>query len=63
MWNDARHTLEIGKRSGDFAGMLKERIFNIVWVSLNHGAGIAPSAKLDTVVHYSGKAVRVPGPT
>ena len=32
-WNDAKHTLEIGKRAGDFPGMLKERTFNIVWVS------------------------------
>jgi alpha-D-xyloside xylohydrolase len=58
-WNDARHTLEIGKRSGEFPGMLKERTFNIVWVSANHGAGIPLTEKPDTIVHYSGKAVEV----
>jgi alpha-D-xyloside xylohydrolase len=58
-WNDAKHTLEIGKRSGDFPGMVKERTFNIVWVSANHGAGIPVTDKPDAVVHYTGKAVKV----
>ena len=58
-WNDAKHTLEIGKRSGEFPGMLKERTFNIVWVSENHGAGIPVTEKPDAVVHYTGKAVKV----
>ena len=58
-WNDARHSLEIGKRTGDFAGMLKERTFNIVCVSENHGAGIPVTEKPDAVVHYSGKAVKI----
>jgi alpha-D-xyloside xylohydrolase len=58
-WNDAKHTLEIGKRTGDFPGMLKERTFNIVWVSANHGAGIPVTEKPDAIVHYSGKALKV----
>ena len=58
-WNDARHTLEIGKRTGDFPGMLKERTFNIVRVSGNHGAGIASTEKPDAVVHYNGHAVKI----
>ena len=40
LWNEAKHTLEIGKSSGEFPGMLKNRTFNIAWVSENHGAGI-----------------------
>jgi alpha-D-xyloside xylohydrolase len=58
-WNDAKHTLEIGKRSGDFSGMLKERTFNIEWVSAGHGAGITADEKPDAIVHYSGKAVKI----
>ena len=58
-WNEARHTLEIGKRVGSFPGMLKERTFNIIWVSPNHGAGISVTEKPDAVVHYTGKAVTV----
>jgi len=58
-WNEARHTLEIGKRSGEFPGMLKERTFNVVWVSKDHGAGNSTTEKPDVVVHYTGKAVQV----
>jgi alpha-D-xyloside xylohydrolase len=54
-WNDAKHTLEIGKRSGEFPGMLKDRTFNIVFVSPGHGAGIAAEEKADAVVRYTGK--------
>ena len=32
-WNDATHTLTIGKREGSFDGMLKERTFEVVLVS------------------------------
>jgi alpha-D-xyloside xylohydrolase len=61
-WNDAKHTLEIGKRSGEFPGMLKERAFHIVWVSESHGAGIPSTEKPDAVVHYNGKSVEVKVP-
>jgi len=61
-WNEARHTLEIGKRKGEFPGMLKERTFNIVWVSENHGAGVSITEKPDAVVHYNGKAIKTSGP-
>ena len=39
--------------------MLKDRTFNIVWVSKDHGAGISITVKPDDVVHYTGKAVEV----
>ena len=61
-WNEATRTLEIGKRSGKFPGMLKARTFNIVWISGNHGAGVASPEKPDAVVHYNGVAVKVSGP-
>ena len=61
-WNDAKQTLEIGKRTGEFPGMLKERTFNIVWVTKDHGAGVAIIEKPDAVVHYDGKAVKVSVP-
>ena len=61
-WNDGKHTLEIGKRTGEFPGMLNERTFNIVWVSKDHGDGIAVTEKPDAVVHYDGKAVTIHGP-
>jgi alpha-D-xyloside xylohydrolase len=61
-WNEARHTLEIGKRKGEFPGMSKERTFNIVWVSAGHGVGMPSTEKPDAVVHYHGAAVKVSGP-
>jgi alpha-D-xyloside xylohydrolase len=61
-WHETRQTLEIGKRTGKFSGMLKERTFNIVWVSENHGAGISATEKPDAVVHYTGRASTVIGP-
>jgi alpha-D-xyloside xylohydrolase len=61
VWNDAKNTLEIGKRSGDFSGLVKKRTFNIVFVSPNHGAGIPVTEKPDAVVQYTGKATTVSG--
>ena len=61
-WDEARHTLEIGKRSGAFPGMLKHRTFNVVWVSPGHGGGVPVIDKPDAVVHYTGKAVSVAAP-
>jgi alpha-D-xyloside xylohydrolase len=61
-WNDARHILEIGKRAGKFPGMLNERTFNIVWVSQDHGVGIASTDRPDAVLHYNGKAASITRP-
>lgn len=58
-WHQATHTLEIGARTGSFPGMLKNHTFNIVWVSANHGAGVDLTDHIDSVVHYSGAAVKV----
>jgi alpha-D-xyloside xylohydrolase len=57
VWNEAKQTLTIGK----FPGMLKERTFRVVFVAPDHGAGLAAEGKVDAVVHYTGKAVNVPG--
>jgi alpha-D-xyloside xylohydrolase len=58
-WQNAQQTLEIGARAGEFPGMLKERTFNIIRVSANHGAGVSTTEKADAVVHYHGQAVTV----
>ena len=42
--------------------MLKERTFNIVWISDGHGAGISSAEKPDAVVHYHGAGVEISGP-
>jgi alpha-D-xyloside xylohydrolase len=58
-WNEAKQTLTIGKRAGNFPGMLKERHFNVVFVSSGHGAGAAAEEKADSIVNYTGKTVVV----
>ena len=58
-WDDAKRTLIIGDRQGEFPGMLPSRTFRIVFVSENHGVGIAPCDTPDKVVQYSGKQVSV----
>ncbi len=56
-WNEANKTLTIGERKGTFPGMLEKRTFQIVWVSANHGAGIAQTDKPDVVIEYKGEPV------
>jgi alpha-D-xyloside xylohydrolase len=57
-WHDSSRTLEIGARTGSFPGMLKEHTFNIVMVSRDHGAGVELATQFDSVVHYTGQAIR-----
>jgi len=58
-WDEAKQILTIGERRGDFPGMLAERTFQIVFVSMNHGVGIQAESKPDKVVRYSGKVITV----
>jgi alpha-D-xyloside xylohydrolase len=58
-WNDATQTLRIGERKGAFPGMQKERTFNIVIVSANHGSGVGETTNPDRIVKYSGRSVSV----
>ncbi len=61
-WDEARQTLTIGERKGEFPGMLKNRTFRIVYAGENHGTGINPDDKPDKVVQYAGKQITV-GPS
>jgi alpha-D-xyloside xylohydrolase len=58
-WRESTHTLEIGDRTGSFPGIVNDRAFHIVWVSDNHGAGVDLTEKYDSIVHYSGKSVKI----
>ncbi len=58
-WDDAKRTLTIGDRQGEFPGMLASRTFRIVFVAENHGVGIAPCDTPEKVVQYSGKKIVV----
>ena len=58
-WDDARQTLTIGDRQGEYPGMLANRTFRVLFVRENHGVGIAPHDTADKVVEYSGKQIVV----
>ena len=56
-WNEAKHSLTIGKRQGQFPGMLNQRTFRVVLVRPGHGVGIASEPNPDAMVLYDGKKV------
>jgi alpha-D-xyloside xylohydrolase len=58
-WNDATRTLTIGKRSGSFPGMPKQRTFDIVVVSKAKPVGFSFTPKADKTTRYDGAAVDV----
>ena len=58
-WNEASQTLTIGDRKGSFHGMLEKRIFQIVWVSQDHGGGEVTTEKADVEIPYEGKMITV----
>ena len=53
-WNDAKQTLTVNKRQGDFPGMQKKKILQIVMVSPGKGAGTELSREFDRVVNFDG---------
>jgi alpha-D-xyloside xylohydrolase len=56
-WSESAHKLTIGKRTGEYPDMLKERTFNVVWVSADNPRGFDPDRKSDATVKYSGEDV------
>ena len=58
-WDDSKRTLTIGPRQGTFPGMIAERRFNIVVVSLENGKGMEPLKRVDREVVYTGRRVAV----
>ncbi|AKD05447.1 alpha-xylosidase [Pontibacter korlensis] len=58
-YNEASKTLTIGKRQGEFDGMLKKRAFNVVFVDRNNPKALQFDAKPVRTVKYTGKAKTV----
>ena len=58
-WNEEAKELTIGERKGSFPGMLQNRVFNIVLVSKDKGAGPGIPLKFTKTVQYNGKVMRV----
>jgi alpha-D-xyloside xylohydrolase len=58
-WDDTNGVMTIGKRNGEFPGMLKTRTFNIVIVSPSEGVGIEMNKKPSKVVRYNGRETKL----
>ena len=58
-WDNTNRILTIGNRTGTFPGMLNERNFRIVVVSVNKGTGSGLSVKYDAIVNYKGEKMSV----
>jgi alpha-D-xyloside xylohydrolase len=58
-WNEKSKVLTIAGRNGEFSGMLYNRKFNIVFVSVQNGLGINPEMKPNKVVEYDGTMVEI----
>jgi alpha-D-xyloside xylohydrolase len=58
-YDDATHTLTIGKREGKFPGMLLKRRFNVVFVTPDQPRQLDLDAPEGRMVEYAGKPVIV----
>jgi alpha-D-xyloside xylohydrolase len=59
-YDEATGTLVIGDRAGSFPGMVRNRVFNVRWISGPTAKAMAFDAKPDVSVRYSGKRIVVP---
>ena len=58
-WDDASRSLTIGKRSGEFPGMLKKRTIKVILVDEKHGTGVEVSEENDKVIVYNGDEQKI----
>ncbi len=58
-WDDRRHSLTIGDRSGSFPGMIAKRTFRIVFVRPGSGVGCESNSTADRSVTYNGRSLTI----
>jgi alpha-D-xyloside xylohydrolase len=58
-YNEQTGMLTIGKRKGEFDGMLKTRVFKITWIDKNKNIGFEMERKPDAVVKYNGEKILI----
>jgi alpha-D-xyloside xylohydrolase len=58
-WHQSTRALTIGQRRGAFPGMLKDRTFNVVFVSPEKPLPYQPDPKPDQIAHYNGSAIEL----
>jgi alpha-D-xyloside xylohydrolase len=57
-WKEQQQSLIIDKQQGNYAGALKRRVLNIVWVNESNGTGIETSSQAKTII-YTGEKIAV----
>jgi alpha-D-xyloside xylohydrolase len=57
-WNDATRTLGVGRREGRFAGMLRDRVLNVVLVSSDKPTGYSVAPAISRSITYRGDALQ-----
>ncbi|MBN1757931.1 MAG: glycoside hydrolase family 31 protein [Chitinispirillaceae bacterium] len=58
-YTDNNRNVIIGKREGTFPGMDQQKVFNVVFVSENHGTGGGITASVDKQIIYKGEATGI----
>ncbi|MDP4223386.1 MAG: glycoside hydrolase family 31 protein [Bacteroidota bacterium] len=58
-WDNNSATLTIGDRTGEFKGMLRDRIFKVVWITKEKPVAFDPEIVPDQTVNYNGRKVQV----
>lgn len=58
-WDQANKTLTIGKRQGEFPGMVKDRVFKVIIVSPENALGFGARPATEKSVEYNGNEVSV----
>jgi alpha-D-xyloside xylohydrolase len=59
-YTDNPRNVTVGARTGSFAGMDTKKVFNIVYVSSNHGTGEAKTATPDSQIIWNGNVGALP---
>jgi alpha-D-xyloside xylohydrolase len=54
-WSEQNKSLTLGARNGQCPGMLDKRTFHAVFVSTDHGTGLAPTEHPDQETSYNGQ--------
>jgi len=58
-YDEDSHSLTIGARQGEFPGMLKERTFEIIWISKENPAGLDLDGTVALFVDYDGSELSI----
>lgn len=58
-WDDNKQCLTISDLKGEFKGMLKERIFNIVLINKTNNSGLNIIKDIDKTINYSGEKTTI----